>query len=331
VAAVALLLAACSGDDNGVGGDGGTAGGDAASAYCTAVAGAKADVDRLDALADATTPEETEALFQGGVDAINRMADETPDEIADEFAIVVPAFEELLSVLSDADWDVAAVAADPEAQALLAEFDSGEVSDAQDAIDVFTEQECGIALSGDDSSGDDSSGDGEDAATATSTPDASDGSSAVGEGDVSALALEIGSSFAEGFGVTLDETQTGCVGQALIDAFGVEGLAAFGEAGSQPTNDQLQEVVGVFETCGIDFGSLEGVDGAATAEQLGDAIAASSGITLTAEQRACVGQGMVDLYGLERLVQLGQPGAQPTADELTDTLTLFTSCGVEAP
>jgi hypothetical protein len=146
-------------------------------------------------------------------------------------------------------------------------------------------------------------------------------------GDASSLATAIGEGFAGGAGVELTEQQAACVGQALIDEFGLEALAEFGTQNAEPSAEELQRVVGAFESCEFQLGDLAAADGTGLAERFGAAVATGAGLTLTAEQQSCVGQGIIDSFELPRLVALGQSGATPTDAEITAVLSVFSTCG----
>lgn len=115
VAAPALLLAAACGDDGG--------GGGSAEAFC----------DKMDALDERfENVDPTSENFGEALVAVREL--DPPAEIADDWAMMLDAFEQL----SEIDFS------DPEAMAAFEEeFDTDEYEQASERIDNFQNEECG--------------------------------------------------------------------------------------------------------------------------------------------------------------------------------------------
>jgi hypothetical protein len=306
VAALTVLASACSGGGDSTS-DGGTGGGD----FCSVAGGAAADIARLESMDPEASASEIESTFTASLGSVKDMQAVAPEALSADFDVMVPILEDVRSLLEDADWDVFAAASDQAAAERLGALDSVEYRDAQDRITEFAKAECDVQLGTDDAS----------AGTEVPTQDTT-------SGDASSLAMTIGQGYAEGAGVVLDDAQQACVGQAMLDEFGFDGLIDLGRPGAEPTSDQLQQVVGVFDTCSIDLSGLANTDGSAFAAQFAAAVASSAGFTLSPEQETCVGNGILDVLDMSRLVELGAPGAEPSDEEIQAVIGVLSSCGV---
>ena len=290
--AALVALASC-GDDGG---------GDSADAFCAAVPDAKVSIDKVAVIGDSTSPAEIEATFTGAVDAVKDLQAVAPDALAEAFGTMVSTVDRARQALAANDWDVAAAAEDTEATEAFEAMESQEMTIARAAIDSYSQTNCGISL--------------DDTTESTIV-------------DESGLARSIGENFAEGAGVQLDEAQQRCVGQALLDEFGFDGLTAIDTA-SGLSNADLQRVVSAFDDCELSLGDLTATDGTGLAGQFGKDIAANLGLTLTAEQEQCLGGGLIDALPVSRLVEFGQEGATPTDDEIAAVQAVFVNCGISS-
>lgn len=124
-------LAACSNDEPGD--------------FCTlagTVEDAQAEVDRGLSSGDPAEIERTiTAAIAAGRDAVSV----APPEIADDARAAVDGQDELARILADYDWDLTAASADPDLGALMSDQ---EVAAANDRLETYLFDECGIAPAG---------------------------------------------------------------------------------------------------------------------------------------------------------------------------------------
>ncbi len=137
LAAASALLVSCGGDDD----DGG--GGEAAGDYCDALAAVKAASDEAaPTLEDGeATPAETEEAFTLIQGTFEDWSAAAPEEIAEDVERVVNATDQFVDALAAVDFDVLQL--DEEALTLL---DEPETTEAQDRINAYGEEQCGITL-----------------------------------------------------------------------------------------------------------------------------------------------------------------------------------------
>jgi hypothetical protein len=135
IAALALGLAACGGDD-----DDSASGAD----YCELATQAEAASDALDQL-DGSDAAANEAAFAKIVDSIAAAADAAPGEIRSDVETTLEGFRELVKVFEANDWDLTAATEDPKFTEVA---DTQKYQDAGNAVEAFNEQECGIPSDG---------------------------------------------------------------------------------------------------------------------------------------------------------------------------------------
>jgi hypothetical protein len=95
-------------------------------------------------------PAEVKTALTNFRDALDEMADGSPEAIADDMVLVVNGFTAFDLGLQKVDYDYGRLFSDPEAaeaaQADMAAMDSPETQAAMDVVDEFSLAECGIAL-----------------------------------------------------------------------------------------------------------------------------------------------------------------------------------------
>ncbi|MGH9133917.1 MAG: hypothetical protein ACRDZZ_08285 [Ilumatobacteraceae bacterium] len=164
VAALALVGAACGGDDDastddaaesdsgdtGDNGDGGDDGGSGGGEFCDLARGVEEGEDLLEGV-DFSDPDAIEDAYRTMIDRINDASDSAPDEIRDDIELVIDRSEAVFEALEDADFNILdvdqSVLEDPEAEA------------ASERIDAYLDNECGITTDSDDSDDTDDSDD----------------------------------------------------------------------------------------------------------------------------------------------------------------------------
>lgn len=93
----------------------------------------------FDELDDAADAGEVEAAFDELDSQIDEYVDASPDEVRDDVELTVNAFRSLRSVLEENDWDLTAVASDPE---IAEQFNDPALEEAQTNIDEFEDANC---------------------------------------------------------------------------------------------------------------------------------------------------------------------------------------------
>jgi hypothetical protein len=124
--AVALVLGSC-----------GDSAEEKRAAFCSDARELGPITDPLRNVSAASTPGELEALFDDSLDQFTTLADDAPDEIADDFETLARGIDENRQLFADAGWDAAAVD-----QADLAELQE-EFRPASDAVNAWL-QRCDI-------------------------------------------------------------------------------------------------------------------------------------------------------------------------------------------
>ena len=136
--AASLALPGCSGSDT--------------EAYCDSLESAKSDIDAL----EAGDP----GAFSAAFEAFDKLADEAPKEVEDDWAVMQDGVQEIEDAFEDAglaldDLSEVMTGNIPEGVDLeklqdlgttLEELDSEEFNDATEAIEEHADEECGITL-----------------------------------------------------------------------------------------------------------------------------------------------------------------------------------------
>lgn len=186
-----------------------------------------------------TDPAELEAQFTTVASSISALADAAPDDLADELGLIVDAYDEMKSGLESVDWDFVAFLADPELVQLGERLESSEIEAAADAIDEYTEAECGFVL---DTSDDTAAPDDTTAPAESVVDDASgttDDSIVVDETSIEAAT----GAFIQIFG--LDESKARCLAEKTV------GL-------SEEETSDVSVVMGFFVECDISMAEISG-------------------------------------------------------------------------
>ena len=136
-AAVSALVVSCGGDDD----DDGA--GEAVGEYCDALAAVKAASDESAPAmesGDATPAEIEEAftLLQGTFEDWEAAA---PEEIAEDVELIVDTTDEFVDALAEVDFELLELD-----EATIALLTDPETAEAQERVNVYGEQECGITI-----------------------------------------------------------------------------------------------------------------------------------------------------------------------------------------
>lgn len=89
------------------------------------------------------TPEEIEAQFRQNVEAVERWESVAPPEIEDDVNLFADAFRTFVRLGEEADWDILAMAENPEFETA---FDDPALDAASDRIDAYSRDVCGVDL-----------------------------------------------------------------------------------------------------------------------------------------------------------------------------------------
>lgn len=134
-----FALAACGGDDSADRPETATAGDE----FCVAAEAADTAGDAAGTALDSGDPAAIEAAINEAVDKGKAAAALSPTDIEEVTSTVVEAQEALQKVLADNDWDVMKAITAPELQAVI---ENQEYADANDALDEYLADKCGIAI-----------------------------------------------------------------------------------------------------------------------------------------------------------------------------------------
>jgi hypothetical protein len=227
-----LAVAACGGDDDG----GSASGGD----WCDLAREVESTFDEGDAV-DFTDPAAVEEQFRNSVEVLDNAVGSAPDEIREDVQTTVDAFEELVGLLEDVDFDFLAI--DTE----RFEEIGTRAEEASARIEEYNETECGIPASG---SEEDTEGTvaGDDSSEGTVADDSGD------SGDDSAGTLPDGGSVREMLvqqftAIGLSEEEATC----LADKVDLNDPAM--------TSGDPSAMLDLFDECGIDMARLAELGG----------------------------------------------------------------------
>ena len=140
LAAASALLVSCGGDDDDDGGGG------ASSDYCEALAAVKAASDESAPTMESgdATPAETEEAFtliQGTFEDWEAAA---PEEIAEDVELIVDRTDQFVDALAAVDFDFLQVD-----ETTIALLNDPEVTEAQERVDAYGQEQCGITINDD--------------------------------------------------------------------------------------------------------------------------------------------------------------------------------------
>jgi hypothetical protein len=139
VAAVALGFASCSSESES----------SAAGEFCDNVEVFGSLQDEGDRIfqGEADIPvEELRDVFARLSTAMSAMVDTAPDEVAADATRVARTTEALIDAFTKADFDVVAIATDPQFAELLVSLEDAAVIEAQDRLNVYFRTQCGVDL-----------------------------------------------------------------------------------------------------------------------------------------------------------------------------------------
>ena len=171
--------------------------GDGDSEWCDAIrtaadeAGSPLDLDLL-----GLSPDEVEARLKGNLDELERWEARAPAEIESQVTTLVDGYRTFLSIGDEAEWDLTAMATDPDFQAA---FQNTDLIDAAAEVDAYSRDVCGVDLALD--------------------PTNTGGTAVVPDGGD---AGDIATAFLEQFGLPpnfLTDEQLTCVNEQLAAAF----------------------------------------------------------------------------------------------------------------
>ena len=137
---VAGIVGSCTGDD---GGDGGGAG-DAAD-FCAAMARfdlLQAEGDALFASTEEVSVDELRDVFRRVDTTIDELIDSAPESVSTDVRLVGDTTQRLIEALERVDYDLAALATDPQYAESLADVDDTRITEANDRLAVYVRTEC---------------------------------------------------------------------------------------------------------------------------------------------------------------------------------------------
>ena len=91
---------------------------------------------------EGTDQEKARKLYRSIDDWIHRLAGAAPPEIADDFSVYLPEWEEFFAALEDVDFDLQRLS--PEHEAFAANQLTGDVERANAAIEKYHQDHCGL-------------------------------------------------------------------------------------------------------------------------------------------------------------------------------------------
>lgn len=129
-----LVVPACGGDDT------------AAVDYCETVRGFEAQSDTFSALfeADDPDPKDVETAYRAIGAQIDALAAHPPAEIEAEVTAMAGAMHQLITLFERNNWDLASVYQSDDLGAFLDLMDSDAISGAQERLEQYSEETCGI-------------------------------------------------------------------------------------------------------------------------------------------------------------------------------------------
>ncbi len=138
------LLAAC-GDDDKKSSDGASG---SIDDYCERVRTYEATSDELDSVFDNpnATGDDVRPAFETMAGMANDLEDGAPAEISADLATVNGAVNRMMDIFEQYDWDFDALQTAPEGAELSTLMESAEVTSAQDRLDVWALDTCGIDM-----------------------------------------------------------------------------------------------------------------------------------------------------------------------------------------
>lgn len=142
VGAVAVLtpLAACGSSKSSTSSSGGSD-----AAYCEKVKQYKAEADASEPALKTNDPAKIRAAFESTLGAVKDLDKDAPSAIAADVHTVRLLADKLVTMFSKYDFDAAKLSAAPEFAALSSEMDSPELTAANDRLDKWGQDVCGIA------------------------------------------------------------------------------------------------------------------------------------------------------------------------------------------
>lgn len=118
--------------------------GDSGSDWCDAVRAAADETDNpLDFDLIGLSPEQVEAHMKANLEELERWEATAPPEIETQVGTLVDSYRTFVSLGDGAEWDLFALAEDPDFEAAL---DSDEITRAADDVDTYSRDVCGVDL-----------------------------------------------------------------------------------------------------------------------------------------------------------------------------------------
>jgi len=120
--------------------------GDANSEYCQLVRKYDEESGLFDDLfaTDTPDPAEVEAAFGGMKDIIDQLVASAPAEVKADAQVMGASTQKMVDLLAEYDYDLMALLASEDANALNELFNSAEVATASEHLDQYDQQVCGI-------------------------------------------------------------------------------------------------------------------------------------------------------------------------------------------
>jgi len=220
------------------------------SPYCQAVIGIDA-VDEVQGL-NGADPATVKAAVKTASDAIDSISAAAPAEISAQWGQVAAAYTAVFDAYAAANYDFTALMADPKAASVFEGVGAQAFVDASNAVEQYTEAQCGSALGLGASGGDLGEGD-TTADTGTGDTGAGDGSNATNDASLTGeAAKQVGSLLLDQFSITATPDQQECFGRAVSDP------SVSAAAGDVDDSAALSLYKQLATSCGIDASLIPG-------------------------------------------------------------------------
>lgn len=115
------------------------------AAYCEKVKQYKAEADASEPALQTNDPAKIRDAFESTLGAVKDLDKDAPSAIAADVHTVRLLADKLVSTLKKYDYDIAKVSASPEFATLAKEMDSPDLNAANDRLDKWGQDVCGIA------------------------------------------------------------------------------------------------------------------------------------------------------------------------------------------
>ena len=135
--AVVAVAGACTGGDGGDAGD--------ATDFCAAMArfeALQAAGDELFAATEVVPAEDLRDVFRQVDTTIDELIDSAPEAVATDVRLVGETTQQVIAALERVDYDLVALATDPQYAESLADVDDTRITEANDRLAVYVRTEC---------------------------------------------------------------------------------------------------------------------------------------------------------------------------------------------